>query len=460
MVARKMLSAAAAALGVALLGMVLGGGCGQGNETKEAEAVSAKVAPPPVAPVKAVALQEDKPASPAPKQLPAARQKRMQEKLERAQAKLQPPVTEPESPPVVRDPAAGVPDMVFASPNIDFGRVKAGEIVDLEFEFSNPGTAPLVIERVKATCGCTVTGEFDQELAPGAQGKIPVRFESKKFKGKLSKALIAFTNVPGKEQIRFSLSGDVWQPIHITPGSAAFGSAKANEAETREITIANNLPEPLELKELRCDNDRFAVTLDAIEAGKLFRVTVTTVPPLTERFTRGIITVTTNVPDIPMIELVASAYVPPPVLVTPSMLRFPSVVAKEMKRYVYVRHSKGRQMKLEDVKVDDDRLDIKVIDDRPEGQAYRIIVTAPEGYTLGEKGALLTFKTDEPEFPIGRVPLQPLPVAPTAGGSRPSAASVPPTGDGDEGADDGHDHSEHAKPGKSGKSGVDKGDGR
>jgi hypothetical protein len=47
------------------------------------------------------------------------------------------------------------PRAVFKETNHDFGKVKQGDVVSCEFVFKNAGGAPLVIERVETTCGCT-----------------------------------------------------------------------------------------------------------------------------------------------------------------------------------------------------------------------------------------------------------------------------------------------------------------
>ncbi len=301
------------------------------------------------------------------------------------------------------------PDIEFETPAYDFERARAGVPVHHDFIFKNTGTKELRIDRVKPICGCTVTGDFETVLAPGASGKLPIMFETKKFRGKVSKSISVYTNVKGKEEVKIVIKGEVWQAIQIVPGSASFGSADPAKEQERVITITNNLPDPLNLTDLVCDSDKFNVDLEEIEEGKRYKLTVKTIPPLTNRFNRASITMNTNEDEIRMIQVMASAYVPPPVMVTPSLLRFPQELASDMRRYVYVRHTKGKDLKISDIEINAEELEVKVINDKPEGKAYRLVITAPKGYTLPEKGVQLSFKTDEPNFPIGNVPLRPLP---------------------------------------------------
>ncbi|MDX1761377.1 MAG: DUF1573 domain-containing protein, partial [Christiangramia sp.] len=52
--------------------------------------------------------------------------------------------------------AQKVAKMEFKSETIDYGEIKKGSDGVRVFEFTNTGDAPLVIEDVKSSCGCTV----------------------------------------------------------------------------------------------------------------------------------------------------------------------------------------------------------------------------------------------------------------------------------------------------------------
>ena len=68
--------------------------------------------------------------------------------------------------------------ITFKSNNYDFGKITAGENVAHDFEFTNTGTAPLIISNASATCGCTVPEYPKEPVAPGKSGIIKVVFNS------------------------------------------------------------------------------------------------------------------------------------------------------------------------------------------------------------------------------------------------------------------------------------------
>ena len=44
----------------------------------------------------------------------------------------------------------------FEDPEYDFGEISLGSSVEFSFKFKNTGESPLIIQSVKAACGCTV----------------------------------------------------------------------------------------------------------------------------------------------------------------------------------------------------------------------------------------------------------------------------------------------------------------
>ncbi len=61
----------------------------------------------------------------------------------------------------------------------DLGKVKEGKVVEVSFRFKNTGSKNLVINDVTASCGCTVPEKPQQAFAPGEEGLIKAKFDSK-----------------------------------------------------------------------------------------------------------------------------------------------------------------------------------------------------------------------------------------------------------------------------------------
>ncbi|MGH2552761.1 MAG: DUF1573 domain-containing protein, partial [Chitinophagaceae bacterium] len=61
----------------------------------------------------------------------------------------------------------------------DFGKVKEGEVLEVSFRFINTGDKNLIISDVRPGCGCTDGQKPDEPIAPGKEGVIKAKFNSK-----------------------------------------------------------------------------------------------------------------------------------------------------------------------------------------------------------------------------------------------------------------------------------------
>lgn len=77
----------------------------------------------------------------------------------------------------------------------DFGTFKEADgNVSYTFTIKNTGTAPLVITRVSASCGCT-TPEFEKEpIAPGKTSKIKITYNPAGRPGQFLKSIAVYSN--------------------------------------------------------------------------------------------------------------------------------------------------------------------------------------------------------------------------------------------------------------------------
>jgi hypothetical protein len=109
-----------------------------------------------------------------------------------------------------------LPQIVFDSIEFRFDTIAIGEKLAHDFHFVNEGRAPLVIDQVRPSCGCTTLKDWPrQPILPGEGGTISVEFNSAGFPGPVEKSVLVSTNgiprdwylkirgfVAGKEAIR------------------------------------------------------------------------------------------------------------------------------------------------------------------------------------------------------------------------------------------------------------------
>lgn len=124
-------------------------------------------------------------------------------------------------------PAAG-PRIVATDSIRDVGKVSKGEKIKLDFEIKNQGTAELVIQEVRPSCGCTVAS-FDAKVAPGASGKIHVEVDTADFAGPIAKTITVLSNDVGTPRLTLTVKAKVEPQIDVFPGYARYIYVQGHE---------------------------------------------------------------------------------------------------------------------------------------------------------------------------------------------------------------------------------------
>ena len=93
--------------------------------------------------------------------------------------------------------AQNKPEVTFKKNVHDYGSIKEEvEVGVSEFEFTNTGKSPVVIQRVIASCGCTSPSYTREPVLPGKSGEIKVAYSTSFRPGTFQKNIRIYTNVP------------------------------------------------------------------------------------------------------------------------------------------------------------------------------------------------------------------------------------------------------------------------
>ncbi|MDR1227374.1 MAG: DUF1573 domain-containing protein [Prevotellaceae bacterium] len=108
-----------------------------------------------------------------------------------------------------------IPKAVFPKDVHDFGKVEETEgSVTCKFVFKNEGTAPLLVQRVQTTCGCTTPGYTKEPVLPGKKGTIKVTYSTTGRPGIFMKDIAIFTNDPNTGYYKVRIKGEVIRQKH------------------------------------------------------------------------------------------------------------------------------------------------------------------------------------------------------------------------------------------------------
>ena len=151
------------------------------------------------------------------------------------------------------------PKIVFEELSHDFGTFKeeAG-VQTTEFTFKNTGTVPLLVNNVRASCGCTTPKWTREPVAPGKSGSIQVSYNPKNRPGRFAKSVTVRSNAE-TPVVALTIKGVVEQrektiaelyPRKIgnlrvrTPG-LSFSKIKKNETKTKTLELVNDTDTPI-----------------------------------------------------------------------------------------------------------------------------------------------------------------------------------------------------------------------
>ncbi len=86
----------------------------------------------------------------------------------------------------------------------NFGFVKKGEVVKIEYAFTNIGTGPLIITDTKVECSCTTVNFPKQPTLPNQSNTITVSFDTKSVYDRQDRTVEIISNAKNSiQKIRF-----------------------------------------------------------------------------------------------------------------------------------------------------------------------------------------------------------------------------------------------------------------
>lgn len=101
----------------------------------------------------------------------------------------------------------------------DFGKIPQGKPVYYNFEIVNVSNAPLKLDDVRATCGCTTPEWSHDAIAPGATSVIKVGYNAAS-EGAFEKFITITYNTDQTKQLK--IKGTVWKaPEGAAPTNAS-----------------------------------------------------------------------------------------------------------------------------------------------------------------------------------------------------------------------------------------------
>jgi hypothetical protein len=120
------------------------------------------------------------------------------------------------------------PAIKFEKKTHDFGKIpyttNKDEFVTYDFIFTNSGDEPLVVENVRASCGCTTPSFTESPILPGQKGKVTVLYKNNR-KGQFHKSITVITKDTNPTSTVLYIKGEVLEQSSGNPVNPKNSSA-------------------------------------------------------------------------------------------------------------------------------------------------------------------------------------------------------------------------------------------
>lgn len=125
------------------------------------------------------------------------------------------------------------PEIQFEKLVHDYGEVQYNGNGECEFRFTNTGNEPLILQKPKSSCGCTVPTWPKEPILPGESDVIKVTYKTTKV-GSINKSITVTSNAKTNATVILRIKGNVLpQPTETLPEKDFGQGSPVNNEEYR-----------------------------------------------------------------------------------------------------------------------------------------------------------------------------------------------------------------------------------
>jgi hypothetical protein len=320
------------------------------------------------------------------------------------------------------------PRIQFNTENYDFGKVLAGDAVKYSFIITNAGDDTLEVRDVRASCACAVVSEDSGDAGPAKRGwtlhKVPpgqtcrIHLEiatDRLAAVTLAKLVTVASNDKTRPTVNLQIHGQVWLPIEVSPATAVFNVVvNSSSNNTQAMRIFNRMATPLDLSDPQSNTNAFSAVLKTNVPGQEFELIITAAPfshpasAFAPTIIPGEISLKTSVTNRNPLKISILETVTPEITVYPTNIQLPpEPLPRPMTNHITVRGNSAN-LAVSGLGANFPGAEVSLNVVRTNRQYY-VAIVFPAGFDVrASQNAALTFRTDNPAYPLITVPVAPM----------------------------------------------------
>lgn len=248
------------------------------------------------------------------------------------------------------------PNIQFEEKQYDFGTIKQHKKITHVYNFKNIGDAPLLISKVKQSCGCIEAELSSKEIFSGGIGLVKATFDTEGYQGEVKKIIFVVSNDPDEPVVKLIMRGDVKTDVIAKPKRLYFGRYDKYEPITKKLYLLQDKDKKFKILKVKTNSEYIttSVPVKINEKGKDgYQIDVGLSPnvPIGRFYTK--LKIHTDSKKRPIINVPVTVNVQGVIVVKPTILTFPlSSKKNQTMKTIKIESNLDEEFKI--LKVEDD----------------------------------------------------------------------------------------------------------
>jgi len=205
----------------------------------------------------------------------------------------------------------------------DFGTVARGSEQKFRFEITNLYKEDVVIDSVRASCGCTIPSIEKQTIKSLESGAILATYNTKSFVGSRGATVTVTISKPFFAEVQLQIDGFIRGDVVFVPGKIELGNIKHGATVTQEVTVKYAGRSSWKITDVQCDKDYYEVEIidRSLVANQVhYRLLIRLKPEAPVGYIKDDLVLITDDADKGKLKLAVTGNVMPPVTVSPASM--------------------------------------------------------------------------------------------------------------------------------------------